>query len=161
MVTRRDQPATKQDLDDLKQELIGKIAGNSSGIRANAEKIDANGRKIEANAEKIDANGRKIDANAEKIDANGRKIEANSAALSRISHQVVDNSEQIKRLVHLSEKFEEYFSEIISALDGLASKSAKLDQESIATNARFDRVERDVDENKADIKRIKTKLAMP
>ena len=147
MVTRRDQPATKQDLDELKQELIGKIAGNSSGIRANAEKLEANAKKI--------------DANAEKIEANGRKIDANSAALSRISHQVVDNSEQIKRLVHLSEKFEEYFSEIISTLDGLASKSAKLDQESIATNARFDRVERDVDENKADIKRIKTKLAMP
>ena len=62
MDARHDEPATKGDLDQLKQELI--------------TKIDANGKKIDANSTKIDANGVKIDANGTKIEANGKKIES-------------------------------------------------------------------------------------
>jgi len=147
MDTHRDEPATKgdldlvrKDLDQVKQELISKI--------------DANGRKI-------DANGKKIDANSAKIDANGKKIDANSALLTRVSCQVVENHEQVDRLLSMSEKFEEYFDEIINTLDGVVSDFANSDQERIVMNARFDRVEKSVDKNKTDIKKIKTKLTMP
>ncbi|RLE37114.1 hypothetical protein DRJ12_03420, partial [Candidatus Acetothermia bacterium] len=37
----------------------------------------------------------------------------------------------------------------------------RLDQERLSTNARLDRVEADVEKNKREIERIKTKLSMP
>ncbi|HDL84757.1 MAG TPA: hypothetical protein ENH11_00215 [Candidatus Acetothermia bacterium] len=148
---QHDEPATKRDLGELKQELITKID-------ANAVKIDANGAKIDANGAKIEANNAKIDDVEKRLSA---KIDANSAMLSRVSHQVIENREQIGQLVTMSKKFEEYFSEIISSLDGLTLGFTRLDQERIVMNAQLDRVDRDVDKNKADIKEIKIKLTMP
>ena len=158
MDAQRDKPATKKDLDQVKQELTAKIDANSGKIEANGRKIDRVEQKLIA---KIDANSAKIDANGRKIDANGKKIDANSATLSRVSHQVVENHEQIGRLLSMSEKFKEYFDEIISTLDGLASGFAQLNQERMVMNTQLDRVERDVAKNKTDIKKIKTKLATP
>ena len=96
-----------------------------------------------------------------KIDANAAKIEDNGAGISRVAGIVVENSEKLTQLTTKVDKLDGYFNSIMSTLDGLASGSAHLEQERIAMNARFDRVEKDVDNNKADIKRIKTKLAMP
>ncbi|MEA3313230.1 MAG: hypothetical protein U9Q18_02505 [Caldisericota bacterium] len=156
----RDAPATKEGLDQVERKLTARIDGveqsltvkidaNGKKIDANAAKIDANGKKIDANAAKIDANAAKIDANGKKIDANGKKIDANSATLSRVSHQVVENSEQIGRLVIMAEESRESLNQILGALDGFASGFAQLDQEKVATNARFDRVEKDVQQLKA------------
>jgi predicted ATPase len=47
MDAHRAEPATKKDLDQVKQELTDKID-------ANGAKIDVNGRKIDANSAKID-----------------------------------------------------------------------------------------------------------
>ena len=74
MNAHRDEPATKGDLDQLKQELI---------------------TKIEANSAKIDANGKKIDENTVKIDANGKKIDDISVTLSRLTSLVLDNRERM------------------------------------------------------------------
>ena len=103
----------------------------------------------------------KMDANSATIEGNSKGIGANSAALARISHQVVENSDQRRQLLAKTDEFKEYFDEMISTLDGLASGFANLNQERAATNARLDRVENDVAKNKTDIKKIKTKLAVP
>ena len=142
-MSRQDAPATKGDLDQLKQELSAKIEANTAKIEANAARIDAVDQRLTDVERRLTA-----------------KIEANSAALSRISIQVVENSEQIKQLIVTSEEFKGYFHDIIGALDGLAAKFAGLDQERVATNARLDRVEKDVEKNKAEIGKIKAKLGM-
>jgi len=81
----RDEPATKKDLDRLKQELIANL--------------DANGKKIDQVEQKLT---HRIDQVEQSLSA---KIDANSATLSRVSHQVVENHEQIGRLLSISEKF--------------------------------------------------------
>jgi len=81
----RDGPATKKDLDRLKQELIANL--------------DANGKKIDQVEQKLT---HRIDQVEQSLSA---KIDANSATLSRVSHQVVENHEQIGRLLSISEKF--------------------------------------------------------
>ena len=152
---QRDAPATKEDLDQVERKLTARIDGVeqklTTKIDANAGKIDANGKKIEINAAKIDNVEKRLTA----------KIDGNSATLDRVARQVVDNHEQIGRLLIMGKEFKEYFNEILGTLDGLASGFAQLDQERVATNTRFDRVEKDVDKNKGEMKKIKTKLAMP
>ncbi len=134
---QRDAPATKEGLHQVERKLTARIDGVEQKLAT------------------------KVDANAAKIDANGKKIDANSATLERVVRQVVDNREQISRLLTMGKEFKEYFNEILGTLDGLASGFTQLDQERVATNTRFDRVEKDVDKNKGEIKKIKTKLAMP
>ena len=142
MDARHYEPATKGDLDQLKQELI--------------TKIDANGKKIDANSTKIDVNGVKIDANSAKIEANGKKIDDISATLSRLTSLVLDNRERMAT----KEEMDRRFDEIIKGQDRMMVVLLRVDQERAATNARIDRVEGDVETNKNEIKRIKTKLAM-
>ena len=127
MAAKHDQPATKQDLDELKQELIAKIGENSLDIRANAEKIDVNGRKIDANGKKIEANGKKID---------------------RLIRRTLENGERLDKML-TEEKFKVYFGEIMNNIDGLAKVVSRGEQEIAATNARMDRVESDVERLKA------------
>ena len=61
---RNDEPATRGDLEALKQELLAKIDGN-------ALKIEANGEKIEINSEKI---SRLIDQVVENHTAIGKML---------------------------------------------------------------------------------------
>ena len=131
MTVQHDEPATKQDLDELKQELIAKIGENGLDIRANAEKIEANGKKIDANSVKID----------------------------RLIRRTLKNGERLDKML-TEERFKVYFSELMSNTDGLARSVSRGDQERTAMNARLGRVEEDVDKNKTDIKKIKTKLVM-
>ena len=135
MDARHYEPATKGDLDQLKQELI--------------TKIDANGAKIEAN-------GTKIDANSAKIEANGKKIDDISTTLNRLTSLVLDNRERMATKEEMNRRLDE----IIKGQDKMMVVLLRVDQERAATNARIDRVEGDVDTNKNEIKRIKTKLAM-
>jgi len=153
MTVQHDEPATKQDLDELKQELIAKIGENGLDIRANAEKIEANAEKIEANGKKIDANGKKIDANGVKIEANGKKIDANSVKIDRLIRRTLKNGERLDKML-TEERFKVYFGELMSNTDGLARSVPRGDQERTAMNARLGRVEEDVDKNKTDIKKI-------
>ena len=138
MNAHRDEPATKKDLDQVKQELT--------------DKIDANGKKI-------DANGKKIDANSAKIDANGRKIDANSAKIDRLTVYAIENRERLDKML-TEEKFKVYFSELMNNIDGLAKIVSRGEQERITATAWIRRVEGDVETNKSEIKKIKTKLAM-
>ncbi|MEA3397214.1 MAG: hypothetical protein U9R05_07100, partial [Chloroflexota bacterium] len=149
-----DEPATKGDLDQVKQDLTDKIDVNGKKIErveqrltakidANGAKIDANSAKIDANGKKIDANSAKIDANSAKIDANGAKIDANGAKIDRLIRRVVENSERLDKML-TEEKFKVYFNEIMNSIDGLAKVVSRGEQERAATNARIDRVERDL-----------------
>jgi len=142
MDTQHDEPATKGDLDQLKQQLVAKI--------------DANGAKIGDNGAKIDTNSKKIDANGEKIDANGKKIDIISVTLNRLTSQVLDNRERMATKEEMNRRFDE----IIKGQDRMMVVLLRVDQERAATNARIDRVERDVEANKSEIKRIRTKLAI-
>ena len=74
---------------------------------------------------------------------------------------MVENSEKLTQLTTKVDKLDGYFNSIMTTLDGLAADFARFDQERVATNSRFDRVESDVGKNKRDIRKIKTKLAMP
>ena len=97
----RDEPATKKDLDQVKQEL------------------------------------------AAKVDANGRKVDANSAKIDRLIRRAFENSERLDKML-TEEKFKVYFNEIMNSIDGLAKVVSRGEQERAATNARIDRVERDL-----------------
>ena len=110
MDAHRDEPATKNDLDQVKQELT----------------------------DKIDANGRKID---------------------RIALQVIENHEQIGEMVTRTE-FNERFDELLRGQDKMIEILTRVDEERVATTAWIDRVEGDVETNKGEIKKMKTKLAM-
>ncbi len=135
MDAHHDEPATKGDLDQLKQQLI---------------------TRIDANSVKIEANGKKIDANSAKIEANGKKIDDISATLSRLTSLVLDNRERMATKEEMNRRLDE----IIKGQDQMMVVLLRVDQERAATNARIDRVEGDVETNKSQIKRIRTKLAM-
>ncbi|MCD6141575.1 hypothetical protein J7J55_02490 [Candidatus Bipolaricaulota bacterium] len=141
-----EQPATKDDLKQFEERL-------SAEIRANASKIDANAKKIDTIVERLDANSRKIESNAEKIEANGR-------AIRQLTHEVVEIKARLDQTITRDE-FKAYFDEIITGQDEMMKILVQLNQERTATNTRLDRVEADVEKNKRDIKKIKSKLAMP
>ena len=121
MNAQHDEPATKGDLDQLKQQLVAKI-----------------------------------DANSVRIDANGKKIDSISATLNRLTSQVLDNRERMATKEELNRRFDE----ILKGQDRMMVVLLRVDQERTATNVRIDRVELDVEANKSEIKRIRTKLAM-
>jgi len=141
-----EQPATKDDLKQFEERL-------SAEIRANASKIDANAKKIDTIVERLDVNSRKIESNAEKIEANGR-------AIRQLTHEVVEIKARLDQTITRDE-FKAYFDEIITGQDEMMKILVQLNQEQTATNARLDRVETDVEKNKRNIKKIKSKLAMP
>ena len=138
MAVQHDGLATKEDLDQLKQELIAKI--------------DSNGKKIGANSAKIEANGVKIDDVEKrlswKIDANGGKMDANTASIHRLTTQVTKNGEAIKQTL-TREEYKKDHNELSGELDGMMVVLLRIDQERAATNARIDRVETDVERLKA------------
>jgi len=130
-MSRQDEPATKGDLDQLKQELSAKI-------EANTAKIEANGKKIETNAAKIDTNTRRLD---------------------KLTAAVLKNRELIGQMVSRDE-FNKRMDELVTGQDKMMLILTRLDQERVATNARLDRVEKDVEKNKVEIRKIKAKLGM-
>ena len=165
-MSQENEPATKHDLQEVKQELTTKIESNATKIEGNGRKIDANGRKIAANAAKIDDVEKRLTAKIDAVDQRltdveqrlTAKIEKNAVAISRVTAKVVENSEKITQLTAKVDKFDGYFNRIMITLDGLAADYSQVDQERAATNARLDRVEVDVDKNKRDIKKIKAHL---
>ena len=162
-----EQPATKDDLKQFEERLSAEIRANASKIDANAKKIDTISEQLEANARKIDANAKKIDtiverldANSRKIESNAEKIEANGRAIRQLTHEVVEIKARLDQTITRDE-FKAYFDEIITGQDEMMKILVQLNQERTATNTRLDRVEADVEKNKRDIKKIKSKLAMP
>ena len=162
-----EQPATKDDLKQLEERLSAEIRANASKIDANAKKIDTISERLEANARKIDANAKKIDTiverfdvNSRKIESNAEKIEANGRAIRQLTHEVVEIKARLDQTITRDE-FKAYFDEIITGQDEMMKILVQLNQERTATNTRLDRVETDVEKNKRDIKKIKSKLAMP
>jgi len=149
MAVQHDGLATKEDLDQLKQELIAKI--------------DSNGKKIGANSAKIEANGVKIDDVEKrlswKIDANGGKIDANAASIHRLTAQVTKNGEAIKETL-TREEYKKDYNKLLRGQDEMMVVLLRIDQERAATNARISRVEEDVETNMKGIKSIRTKLSM-
>jgi uncharacterized protein YjgD (DUF1641 family) len=106
MDARSDKPATKKDLDLVKQDLTAKI------------------------------------------DVNGRKINANSASIDRLTIQVMKNHEVISKTL-TREEYKKDYNELLRGQDEMMVVSLRIDQERVATNARIDRVERDVERLKA------------
>lgn len=145
---RNDEPATRGDLEALKQELLAKIDGNALKIEANGEKIDANRTMTEANRTMIEANGKKIDANRAMIEANGEKIEINSEKISRLIDQAVENHTAIGKML-TREEYKKDYDRLLRGQDQMMVILLGIDQERAATNARLDRLETDVEELKA------------
>ena len=149
-MSRQDEPATKHDLQEAKQEL-------SARIDANATKIEENGRKIDANAAKIDAVDQRLTEVEKRLSA---KIDANTNWLNKLTAEVLTNRELIEQRA-TREELNKRFDELVTGIDGVMAILRGWEQERTAANARLDRVEVDVDKNKRDIKEIKTKLSMP
>jgi len=145
MAAQHDELATKRDLDQLKQELSAKIYGNSAKIEANGGKIEANGKKIDANGAKIDANGVKIDEVERNLSA---KIDANAASIHKLTVQVTKNGEAIEKTL-TREEYKKDYNELLRELDGMMVVLVRVDQERVATTARMDRIEHDVQKLKA------------
>ena len=95
-----------------------------------------------------------------KIDANAAKIDANRQTIEKVVRQVVENGARLDQMV-TREEFNKRMDELVAGQDRMISIFTQLNQEPVATNARLDRVETDVEKNKRDIKEIKAKLAMP
>ncbi|MEA1871634.1 MAG: hypothetical protein U9N00_05530, partial [Candidatus Bipolaricaulota bacterium] len=87
------------------------------------------------------------------------KIYANGAKIDRLIRRALENSERLDKML-TEEKFKVYFNEIMNSIDGLAKVVSRGEQERITATARIRRVEGDVETNKSEIKKIKTKLAM-
>jgi len=142
MNAHRDEPATKKDLDlvrkdldQVKQELIAKI--------------DTNGKKIDQVEQKLTHRIDQVEQSlSAKIDANGAKIDANTASIGRLTAQVTKNGEAIKETL-TREEYKKDYNELLRELDGMMVVLLRIDQERTATNARIDRVERDVERLKA------------
>jgi len=98
----------------------------------------------------------KIDANSVKIDQLEEKL---TARLNKLTDYAIENRERVGKML-TEERFKVYFGELMSNTDVLARSVSRGDQERTAMNARLGRVEEDVDKNKTDIKKIKTKLVM-
>ena len=146
MKAEQDEPATKGDLDLVKQELT----------------------------DKIEANGAKIDRVEQRL----------TAKIDRISFQVIENREQMaikdevdkrfdevdKRFDEVDKRFDEVdkrfavvnerFDELLRGQDEMIGIFTRVDEERVATTGWIRRVEGDVETNKSEIKKIKTKLAM-
>jgi hypothetical protein len=139
MKAEQDEPATKGDLDLVKQELT----------------------------DKIEANGAKIDRVEQRL----------TAKIDRISFQVIENREQMaikdevdKRFDEVDKRFDkvdkrfavvnERFDELLRGQDEMIGIFTRVDEERVATTGWIRRVEGDVETNKSEIKKIKTKLAM-
>jgi len=86
------------------------------------------------------------------------KIDANSKKIDNLTVKVVKNSEQISRML-TKEEYKEHFNEIMRGQDKMMTILTRLDQERVATTAWIGRIEGDVEKNKSEIERIKTKLA--
>lgn len=68
--------------------------------------------------------------------------------LDRLTVYAIENRELVEKML-TEEKFKVYFNEIMNSIDGLAKVVSRGEQERAATNARIDRVERDVDKDEA------------
>ena len=86
------------------------------------------------------------------------KIDANSKKIDNLTVKVVKNSEQISRML-TKEEYKEHFNEIMRGQDKMMTILTRMDQERVATTAWIGRIEGDVEKNKSEIERIKTKLA--
>jgi hypothetical protein len=90
MDAHRDEPATKKDLDQVKQELT--------------DKIDENGRKIDANSAKIDANSAKIDRVALQVIENREQMATKDAVNERLDELLRGQDEMIGIFTRLDEE---------------------------------------------------------
>ena len=131
MDAHRDDPATKKDLDLVRKDL-------DQVKQELTDKVDANGRKI---------------------DANGRKIDANSAKIDQLICRVLENGERLDDMFTKAE-IAERFDALLRGQDEMMVVLTRVDRERVATTAWIRRVEGDVETNKGEIEKIKTKLAM-
>ena len=67
-MNQQDEPITKRDLEEVKQELLAKIDANATKIEENGRKIDANGAAISRIAGQVAANSDKITQLTAKVD---------------------------------------------------------------------------------------------
>jgi hypothetical protein len=140
MNAHRDELATKGDLDLVRKDLD---------------------QVKQVLTDKIDANGKKIDQVEQRLTA---KIDANSAKIDRLTVYAIENREQMATKDAVDKRFDvvnERFDELLRGQDEMIGIFTRVDEERVATTGWIRRVEGDVDTNKSEIKKIKTKLAMP
>ena len=77
------------------------------------------------------------------------KIDENSRKIDNLTIQVVENSEQIQKML-TKEGFRKHFNEIMRGQDKMMAILTRMDQERVATTARLDRIESDVERLKRD-----------
>lgn len=128
MAVQRDEAATKKDLTQVEKKLTGRIDQVEQSLSA----------KIDANSVKIDEVERNLSA----------KIDANSASIDRLTAQVTKNGEAIKETL-TREEYKKDYNELLRGQDEMMVVLLRIDQERVATNARIDRVEQDVERLKA------------
>ena len=83
--------------------------------------------------------------------------------IDKIALQVIENREQMAIKDEVDKRFDvvnERFDELLRGQDEMIGILTRVDDERVAATAWIRRVEGDVETNKSEIKKIKTKLAM-
>jgi len=103
---------------------------------------------------------KKIDRNSEKIGENAKKIDSLDEKVDRLTRQVVENTDWIKNKLVTKEEFEKKFNRLLDGEDSMMGILRRIEQECAFRGRRIEKTEGDVEKNKEEIRKIKTKLAM-
>jgi chromosome segregation ATPase len=138
----RDEPATKKDLDQVKQELTDKIDKIALQVIENREQM--------AIKDEVDKRFDEVDKRFDAVDKRFGEVDKRFDVVNERFDEVD------KRFDVVNERFDE----LLRGQDEMIGIFTRLDEERVATTAWIKRVEGDVETNKGEIKRIKTKLTM-
>ena len=136
---RENEPATKEDLREVDQKLTTRIDQVEQRLTGRIDQVE---QKLTS---RIDDVEQKLTA---RIEENSRKIDRNSDQINRLAIEVLNNREQIEKRA-TREELNQRFDEVIRGQDKMMAILTRIDQERVATTARIDRIEGDVESLKA------------
>jgi chromosome segregation ATPase len=160
MDAHRDEPATKGDLDLVKQELTDKIDENSKKIDQVEQRLTA---KIDANSAKIDRLTVYAIENRDQMatkDEVNKRFDVVDKRLDAVDKRLDSVDKRLDAVDRRFDVVDERFDELLRGQDEMIGILTRVDDERVATTAWIRRVEGDVETNTGEIKKIKTKLAM-
>jgi len=138
MIAKQEELATRKDLEKLENRLTTQIGANAAKIDANAAIINRVERNLGA-----------------KIDANSSKIDSLAGSLTRLTSIVLENREQMATKEEMNKRLDQ----IVTGQDKMVQLYMNLDQERVATMARVDRLQGDMQQNRTRIEDLETKVA--
>ena len=156
MNTHRDEPATKKDLDQVKQELTDKIDKIAFQVIENREQMAIKNevdKRFDGVDKRFDGVDKRLDGIDKRFDEVDKRFDGVDKRLDGVD----------KRFDEVDKRFDvvnERFDELLRGQDEMIGILTRVDDERVAATAWIRRVEGGVETNKSEIKEIKTTLAM-